>query len=374
MSVKTYFAPARRAGKETLDIEIDLVSKNDIMSGLLHSISGVLAILNDKRQVVALNDSFLKLIGIDDPAEQLGLRPGEILNCVHADEEPGGCGTTKYCSTCGAAVAIVSSLGQDKPVERNCALTTSKEGNRRDLSLLVRSHPINLEGKKFLLLFLQDISLQQHRASLERTFFHDINNMLSLLFGLSRLQVNQAPSKLAENIHNVSMRLTEEVAIQRSLMQSEACCYLPKRTTTTAVKMLSELQEIFTTHPVAEGKHLEVNDQHATTSLITDTSLLLRILSNMLINAFEASGPNETVKLWLERGENCITFCVWNAQPIPTDIQRRVFQRNFSTKKQAGRGIGTYSMKLFGEEILGGHVDFNSSSNEGTCFRFSLDT
>jgi sensor histidine kinase regulating citrate/malate metabolism len=63
---------------------------------------------------------------------------------------------------------------------------------------------------------------------------------------------------------------------------------------------------------------------------------------------------------------------VWNHQSIPEDIARRVFQRNFSTKEEAGRGVGTYSMKLLGEQILGGRVRFSTSPEEGTVFSFSL--
>lgn len=38
-----------------------------------------------------------------------------------------------------------------------------------------------------------------------------------------------------------------------------------------------------------------------------------------------------------------------------------VFKRYFSTKSKSGRGIGTYSMKLFGERYLGGKVGFYCS-------------
>jgi sensor histidine kinase regulating citrate/malate metabolism len=53
------------------------------------------------------------------------------------------------------------------------------------------------------------------------------------------------------------------------------------------------------------------------------------------------------------------------------EIANRIFQRNFSTKAQAGRGVGTYSMKLFGEKILGGKVSFTSSREDGTVFKFT---
>ena len=207
----TYFAPAERANEKELAVEIDFVSKNSVMTGLLHLISGLLAVLDEHRQIVALNDSFLQMLGIDDPAQALGLRPGEALQCIHTHDEPAGCGTTKFCSTCGAAIAIVSSLGQDKPVERICALSANRGDKAVDIALLVRSHPIKIDKKRFLLLFLQDITQQQQRAALERTFFHDVNNMLSMLVGASELLVEENPSDLAKIVNDASL-----TSIQRS--------------------------------------------------------------------------------------------------------------------------------------------------------------
>jgi PAS domain-containing protein len=200
----TYFASAKRANEKEFVAEIEIMSKNPILSGLLHSISGLLAVLDEHRQIVALNDSFLQMLGIDDPTEALGLRPGEALQCIHAHDEPAGCGTTKFCSTCGAAIAIVSSLGQDKPVERICALSANRGDKDVDIALLVRSHPINIYKRKFLLLFLQDITQQQQRAALERTFFHDVNNMLTMLVVASELLVKKDSSELARAVHQSS--------------------------------------------------------------------------------------------------------------------------------------------------------------------------
>ena len=145
----TYFAQAERTDEKELTAKIEMVNNSPVMSGLLLLIGGLLAILDEHRQIIAINDSFLKMLGINDPSEALGLRPGEALQCIHAHEEPAGCGTTKFCSTCGAAIAMVSSLSQDKPVEKNCALTYKRGCKTIDLALLVRSYPIKIDGEKF---------------------------------------------------------------------------------------------------------------------------------------------------------------------------------------------------------------------------------
>ena len=86
--------------------------------------------MNEHRQIVALNDTFLKMLGISDAEEKLGLRPGEAVDCIHAHEMDGGCGTSKYCSSCGAAIAIVTCIDEDRPAEKICALTANKAGRQ----------------------------------------------------------------------------------------------------------------------------------------------------------------------------------------------------------------------------------------------------
>jgi signal transduction histidine kinase len=338
---------------------------------LLHSVSGLLAIVDENRQIVALNDSFLQMLGLEDPEEALGLRHGDALNCIHAEDEPGGCGATKFCSSCGAAVAIVSSLKVDMPVDRMCALSARRGDQIIDLALLVRSQPISIEQRRFLLIFLQDITRQQQWAALERAFFHDIGNMLYMLVGTSELLLEEAPSALAEAIHQASLRLHREIAIQRSLSQSEAYTYQPMRRQMTTKQVVGEIQTFFANHPVARDKFLKIKADYPDIQFNTDLSLLTRVLCNMITNAFEATDAAGVVEFWIEREDVYLSFCVWNEQEMSPDSVRRIFQRNFSTKAGAGRGIGTFSMKLFGEKILGGEVSFRTSDTQGTVFKFS---
>ena len=367
----SYFAPAERASKEKIFDEVNFVSTNPLMSGLLNSVSGLLAVLDEHRQIIALNESFLQLIGIDEPETALGLRPGEVLNCIHAHKEPGGCGTAHSCATCGAAIAIMSSIEQDGPVEKICALAAKKKGQDIDMVLIVRSQPIWVEGQRFLLLFLQDITRQQQQAALERTFFHDISNMMQMLVGASELLIEECSSDVAETVQQVALRLHKEIAMQRCLAKEKTGIYQPFWHEYTVAQILGELKKTVVNHPAARTKTIEYTEACQQITVNTDISLLQRILGNMVINALEATPENGTVKIWLESKGDYLSFCVWNDQEIPRIATERIFQRNFSTKDQAGRGIGTYSMKLFGEKILGGRVSFTTSKENGTVFTFS---
>lgn len=370
--MNTYLATPERADPATLVSEIGFVSQSPVMSGLLHAVGGLLAVLNENLQVVALNDEFLKALGVTNAEEVMGLRLGEAMHCVHAKEEPAGCCTTQYCVTCGAAVSFVACLRQDGPVERVCALRANRGGTLVDLLLLVRAHSISISKARFILVFAQDITQQQQWAALERAFFHDVNNLLSQLLCASEMLAEESASELAATVREATLRLSKEVAIQRCLTESETGKLQPSLRPVAVRQILRELRPFFATHPAARDKALRLPEAVEDVAVTTDVALALRVLDNMIINAFEATPLSGEVRVWVERSAGRLTFCVWNAQVITEDVALRIFQRNFSTKQQAGRGIGTYSMKLLGEKILGGAVTFTSTQQEGTVFRFAL--
>lgn len=80
-------------------------------------------------------------------------------------------------------------------------------------------------------------------------------------------------------------------------------------------------------------------------------------------------------------------FGISDFQPILEDISaemvmqesRKTFEknplaenRNLVFQEAMGRGWGTYSMKLLGEKILRGRVNFTSSEKNGTTFQLSI--
>ena len=67
-----------------------------------------------------------------------------------------------------------------------------------------------------------------------------------------------------------------------------------------------------------------------------------------------------------------MAFLVHNPGAMPEEVQEQIFQRSFSTKAKNGRGVGTYSIKLFTEKYLGGRVSFTSTEHEGTTFTVVL--
>ena len=127
----TLFAPAERIAPEQIAVEAPAVQAALELQPLLDAVPNVLLVLNRFRQVIYSNQALLDLLEIDDPSQIYGLRPGEVLQCQHSYETPGGCGTAEACSTCGAVQAILLSLSGQAAV-KECRITT-RSGAARDL-------------------------------------------------------------------------------------------------------------------------------------------------------------------------------------------------------------------------------------------------
>ena len=100
--------------------------------------------------------------------------------------------------------------------------------------------------------------------------------------------------------------------------------------------------------------------------LLTDQSLVLRILGNMVVNALEAANARQTVTLDCRLKGKEVVFSVSNPGTIPDEVRREIFRRTYSTKGR-GRGLGTYSMRLL-TSFLQGEVSFVCREGNTTFF------
>jgi signal transduction histidine kinase len=373
--MESWYATPDRAPVERMADAVDFAANNAVIDAVLKSSGSLVAVLNEFRQIVAVNDVFLQALGFRDAGGALGLRPGEVIGCVHAHEMPGGCGTARHCATCGAAIAIVTTLAEGEPVERRCVATVDRNGIEVDICLSVRAVRIALEGRDFVLLFLLDISANQRQLAFERLFFHDVSNLVMGLQGTAHMLAwkgGAAGGDLPHKLARMTDRLAHEIKIHRALLHDETASYPVELEAVEIPALLTELGDLFASHPASRGKRMAVECRPQAGPVLADPHLLLRTLSNMVTNAYEGTEPDGEIRLSIGVDDDEVVFSVWNRQPIPEGIALRVFQRYFSTKGNSGRGLGTWSMKLFGEQMLGGKVSFTSSEAEGTTFVLRL--
>ncbi len=368
-----YYPPARRSSSDMLERELEIINHSTVIQILMQSLSSILAIADENRHILTVNNEFLTSLKIPDPRNVFGMRPGEALECKHSHENPEGCGHSAHCSSCGLALSIVLSDTFDKPQEKTCALEIDQEGVRQELAFQVKCSPLKVENKKYYLLFLQDITKQQYWVNMEKIFLHDLNNILTAMMGISDLLqlTNIDHRKIYQDMELMIKRLRQEVDIQRCMAGGKDPSLQLHLSEIFIPDFIGQLVSILSHHPDFINKKIIVGHV-PDVKMESDFSILMRILNNMLTNALEACSEGEAVKIEVGVENDIVKFDVWNPGYIPEDIQLRIFQKHFSSKASMGRGLGTFSMKLLGEGVLGGKITFHSEKDTGTTFSLSL--
>jgi len=367
----TSFLPAGRTEADRLHEQTARLAASPVVTAVFQAAGGAVAILNEERLVVAVNQPYLDLLG-DGATEALGLRPGETLGCTRADDGPDGCGTGAGCASCGAALATVIAAHRGRAEERECTLTVARGERRVDLDLRVRAAPFELDGERFTLLGVTDVSSERRRQLLERSFSGDILRQVAALRSASELLAGPSPAPEAlGRLRQQILQLDRAVQIQRALAAGLGGSVEPVPRTVAIAEELAVLGQTVDRHPAVRGKRLEIVPPAASEVMVVDSAMLQHVITAMVVNALEASRPGGRVRVDVEAAAAVVTFRVWNAGHIPAAVVHRIFQRYFTTRG-AGRGNGTWSMKVVGEEFLRGEVGFRSSEPGGTTFWFTL--
>jgi nitrogen fixation/metabolism regulation signal transduction histidine kinase len=360
----TQFAPAERLGRDELAGQAADLSVLDLLAAAFEAVNDLVVVLNAQRQIIYANRNTLALLGAPGLDSVLGQRPGEAIGCVHACQSPGGCGTSKFCSTCGAVNAILTAQS-GRPDCRECRIL--RQGGDA-LDLLVRTTPLTAAGCRYTICTISDISHEKRRHALERIFFHDVLNTASgVLMFSSRVAQGPADPAIRVRLHELVAQLVDEIVAQRDLMAAEtsdlAVCAKPFSTR----EFLEGLVQLYANSPACANHRLALGQCHDLI-MCSDRRLLGRVLGNLVKNALEAAPENTTVEVAMTLSGDGVEFSVHNDGVIPPEVQLQLFQRSFSTKG-TGRGLGTYSVKLLTDRYLAGRVSVASDPRAGTVFR-----
>lgn len=370
----TYFAPAERDTAAEIRRKAGLLQGVSMLGEVLDAMPGPVMVLNANRQIVRANQPLLDLLGAA-LAEVVEKRPGEALGCIRAHEGPNGCGTDPHCVTCGAVNAILESQKADgTKVVRECRILAQSPSGMVALDLSVTTSSFRIGDDLFVLAAVEDISQAKRLAVLQRTFFHDVLNTAGCIRGYAEFLEDEGAGdrEVCGRLVPLSEQLIEAIQAHRDLVFAESGDLRVEPAPLRTRRVLEDLRVQYARHAVAEGRTLAWAKNAWDGAVVADRQILLRVLGNMVKNALEATGHGGTATLnCLDLGHE-VAFSVHNAGVMPEEVQLQVFQRSFSTKSPKDRGIGTYSMKLFGERYLGGKVAFTSAEPEGTTFTLTI--
>ena len=292
------------------------------------------AILNEQRQIVIANAALLHALGATEEEPVLGKRPGEAFRCIHYRGPHDECGSTGFCRFCGAAkVLLQSRMGKNAADE--CRIISQVPAHAvceiQAMDLLVWGTPFSCGGDRFTFFVLCDISHEKRRAVLERLFFHDFLNMAGNVRTLAELLMEETcrtRSDFTQSLYQVSDVLVHEIRSQKMLLDAErkelGVTPSPRFSSLEFIEQAIRYQQSVN---LAMGKPVELDPDSRPFAIVTDDTLLRRVLDNLIKNALEAGGAGEAVKV------------VGGGVAVPETVALRIF--GSGTERTSSRRYST---------------------------------
>ena len=363
-------SPTSRAPESQIMNQVNELDGNQMLQDLLNAVGQPVALLNKHWQIVSHNEEMASLARGRRPAGILGLRPGEVLECTHADQNELGCGNEAPCSACGLSLAMTRNADQHAEA---IVWRVLREEPPYGLCFSVQTTQFQVGDESYTVFAATDITDTSRKKFLQKSVLPDILSSSVELQSLCRTQKGNCRSHVhfARCIDKIAKQMTETVQARQDLAAAEKQELFARPSRLKTLPVLSELRASFLSIADHQGCDITIAPESRDVNFISDPILLSRVLSNLIQNAVEASQAADTVTLGIQVRNQGVEFQVHNQTSMPERAQHHLFEPGFSTKSDS-RGMGAYSAKLIVEHYLNGKVDFDSSSEDGTTVRIWL--
>lgn len=164
------------------NVEENLRKNHKLLLSIFNEVPTSLVLVNDKREVLKINDSGLKLAG-DQEKNIIGLRAGNALRCINALTNPKGCGESEACVNCMLKNTIERSF-QTKETFRDIEATLPHKQNGSVLNheIIFSTSYIHTEQEPYVQVSITDVTqLKAYQHQVERS-----NQRLESLLKLSQ--------------------------------------------------------------------------------------------------------------------------------------------------------------------------------------------
>ena len=344
----------------------NMITKEELFSVVDHK-----NILNDSPNKYLLVNEDLQILYVNfTPIEQdKKFSPGDLLQCHNAVEVKFGCGSHENCKRCKLRAMVTASLHTQKRMESDVEFLLC--GNK-DCHAHAVCTPFMREGKVYAIVLLVNKTDQQHEFMLERIFIHDILNLSGALNGILECVANENLNEMIPAVRSISNQLLNEIVAQRNFIYAQRGLLKPDNVEFKASEVVEFARQSVVTPAFGfYGVDLEIDSTLTDEVVYTDKTLVNRVVYNMLKNACEANRNTKIVMRGRSTADK-VVYSVHNDAIISNEMKNNIFVYGNTTKGH-GRGLGTYSMKLIGENYLNGRVWFRSEEGFGTEFYFEID-
>jgi PAS domain S-box-containing protein len=145
------------------------------LAAIFDSAPVMMVLMDRERRLRKINRPGVASIG--HPAEEIiGLRAGEALRCLHALDDPKGCGFGPACETCVVRRSVLDTLETGNshrqeearlPLIRKGRRKGGRKGGREERDLLVSTAPVDVSDDRMALVCIDDVT-EIKRAEQER--------------------------------------------------------------------------------------------------------------------------------------------------------------------------------------------------------------
>lgn len=360
----------KRSTNEELERQRQLVMNNRLLIQALNGINIYELILNVNREIIFVNDTLSGILNLKND-DLLGIKPGEMVKCKNAIGEGKGCGSSKECELCLGRKLFEETVKTGKTSQGDIYFISIFEGLELKSSFQKKVTKLDIEGEDFYLFSLIDKKVSYEKKEMDRVFLHDILNAATGLYNTIRLlQMKNEKfrdDQEIQSLENYVMNIIDDIEYQRNITRAEKDNLEPIFTSFDIGDLCNDVLNFIKKDERFYKIEIEYRQSHKENEIITDKSLIRRIIMNILKNALEANEGNTKVVFRLDQEKYGYNISVHNDELIPEDIKKNLFERGNSSKGK-GRGFGIYGTKFILNKYLKGEIRFISEKGKGTTF------
>ena len=142
--------------------EAALVKSESELKAIYENAPLLMLLVDRDRRVVKMNDQALKFSG-RTMEDNVGLRVGEVLRCVHAFDDPNGCRFGPECEDCGVQNAVINTFETGQSVRcREVTIPYHHHGGQVDICVLLSTTLLDGFDTDVVLVCLEDITERKH--------------------------------------------------------------------------------------------------------------------------------------------------------------------------------------------------------------------
>jgi signal transduction histidine kinase/putative methionine-R-sulfoxide reductase with GAF domain len=330
--------------------------------------------------------------------EMIGLRGGDALRCLHALDDPQGCGFGSFCIDCPIRRAVLDTFETGRGHDGvEAKFPIFRAGKKMERWILISTKLLRVDGTERVLLCARDITerkqaedeRERYATEVERSnrdlqqFAHAVSHDLQAPLRTMRGYLDLLKQRCDDRIDDTERNYLGHVRGSAERMQEMIEALLDLSRIETRGRKFAPVDCESVLEHVLDDLGLEIKEANAEVSygplptVMADEAQLAQVFQNLIANAikFRKEDVPPHVHVSAEREGDEWVFSVADngigIDPEQADRLFQIFQRLHTREEYEGLGIGLALCRRVVERH-GGRIWVESEPGEGSTFTFTI--